>query len=81
MNNSKKKKKNTKNWQLFVSKYIFKRQSGENCAVQKPLNCLKVTPFNLMLTACDVVICHLLMTSTGLTKKKKEKKNISCKKY
>lgn len=48
---------------------VFKRHSGEqNVTVQKsPLNRPQATLFNLMLTACDVVICHLLMDNSGPT--------------
>ncbi len=48
----------------FAHGHVFKRHSGEqNVTVQK--NRPRATLFNLMLTACDVVICHLLMDNTG----------------
>lgn len=48
---------------------------------KSPLNHPQAVLFNLMLTACDAVICHLLMYNTGPTARKKnsikgkEKKN------
>lgn len=51
----------------WLTAVFFKRLYGEqNVTVQKnPLNCPQATLFDLMLTACDVVICHLLMDDTG----------------
>lgn len=38
---------------------------------KSPLNHPQAVLFNLMLTACDAVICHLLMYNTGPTARKK----------
>lgn len=46
---------------------VFSKYTGEqHVTVQKsPLNHPQATLFNLMLTACDVVICYLLMDNTS----------------
>lgn len=62
---------------MYLPTAMFsKRHTGEqNVTIQKSqLNHPQATLFNLILTACDVVICHLVMDNTGpnCTKEKQQ---------